>query len=124
MKQKTFIKVQFIKEGIHRFPGAAEAPYKTEGDMDVSYLANEHSHYFYFYVTVQVGHDDREIEFLQFRRWLEKQYDSGVISLDYKSCEMMAKDLTQVIINEYGEREMKIEVYEDNINGAVVETTF
>jgi len=37
-------------------------------------------------------HNDRDIEFIQFKRWLERLYADGVLRLDHKSCEMMADD--------------------------------
>ena len=44
-------------------------------------------------------HDDRDIEFIQFKRWLERLYantEGGpeVLELDHKSCEMIADELS------------------------------
>ena len=121
---KTKIEVKFVREGVHRFPRATEPQFATGDEYDVSHLANPHSHFFHFVVVMSVTHDDREIEFLQFRRWLENQYRDGYLQLDYKSCEMMAHDLMAVIQNRYGtDRDLEIRVYEDDINGAVVQYT-
>ena len=70
--------VTFQKEGIHRFPEASKNPkFATGGWDDVSFLANEHRHIFHFRVELEVFHDDREIEFIQFKRWLENLYKEG-----------------------------------------------
>lgn len=124
-KKKTFIFVPFIKEGLHYFPGADTNPlYATKDRYDVSHLGYKHFHYFYFKVYIEVTHDNREIEFIQFRRWLESLYDSKTLELDYKSCEMIADDLANAIWNKYPNRDLKIEVSEDNINGCFVEYTY
>jgi hypothetical protein len=67
-----------------------------------------------------VFHDDRDIEFIQFKRWLQKLYQDGVIQLDYKSCEMMADDLYLEIAARYPGRAVWIEVSEDGENGALI----
>lgn len=119
---KRSIQVQFIKEGVHRFPGAAAPEFATGDNYDVSHLANEHSHYFYFTVQIAVTHNDRDIEFLQFRRWLESLYGT-VLKMDYKSCEMLAEELIGQINQRYPNRWMRVSVFEDNINGAHLEFT-
>ena len=64
-------------------------------------------------------HADRDIEFIQFKRWLEGMYADKMLSLDFKSCEMIADDLYTAIKNQYGnERDVVITVSEDNENGA------
>lgn len=110
------IKIEFQKEGIHRYPLAATDP-ALEG---VKYLSDPHFHYFFFYVTVQVFHNDRDLEFQLFRRWCESLYREGVMEIDYKSCEMLAEDLINAIHEKYPGRDITVEVYEDNINGAVL----
>ena len=66
-------------------------------------------------------HDDRDIEFIQFKRWLENLYKEDVIQLDYKSCEMIADDLAAEINIKYPGRWLKISVAEDNENGCEME---
>ena len=88
--------VQFQKEGIHCYPAAATDPrLNTAGEYDVSFLANPHRHIFHFRVSIDVFHSDRDIEFIQFKRWLESLYNGSntVLALDWKSCEMIADDL-------------------------------
>ena len=115
--------VTFQKEGIHKYPAAATDPNLATGDQyDVSFLANPHRHIFHFRVWLGVTHNDRDVEFIQFKRWLEKLYSStqGVLSLDYKSCEMMADDLYVQIAAKYPGRAVWIEVSEDGENGALI----
>ena len=68
---------------------------------------------------IQVFHDDRDIEFIQFKRWLENLYKDDVIQLDYKSCEMISDDLFKQIQTRYPERSVHIEVSEDGENGSI-----
>jgi len=115
--------VTFQKEGIHRYPAAATDPQLATGDQyDVSFLASPHRHIFHFRVWINVYHDDRDIEFIQFKRWLEQLYSgtSSVLSLDYKSCEMIADDLYLQIAGRYPGRAVWIEVSEDNENGCLI----
>ena len=111
--------VRFQKEGIHKYPAAATDPALATGDeYDVSFLATLHRHIFHFEVTIEVFHNDRDIEFIQFKRWLENQYSQGILALDYKSCEMISDDLYEVIATRYPDRSIAIQVSEDNENGA------
>jgi len=110
--------VTFRKEGIHCYPAAATDPALATGDeYDVSFLGTPHRHIFHFKVYIEVFHDDRDIEFIQFKRWLEKCYSDGTLELNYKSCEMIARDLNDVINARYPGRETWIEVSEDGENG-------
>ena len=110
--------VTFCREGIHKYPAALEDP----GLADVSFLGHPHRHIFHFRVSIDVFHNDRDIEFIQFKRWLEGLYSSGnpVLELDYKSCEMMADDLYIQIANRYPDRNVTISVSEDNENGCTI----
>jgi hypothetical protein len=115
--------VTFRKEGIHKYPAAATDPSLATGDeYDVSFLGYPHRHIFHFRVWIDVFHNDRDVEFIQFKRWLEKLYhsDQGVLSLDYKSCEMMSDDLYLQIATKYPDRAVWIEVAEDGENGALI----
>jgi hypothetical protein len=110
--------ITFQKEGIHKYPAAGTDPkLATGGEDDVSFLAFPHRHIFHFKVYLEVFHDDRDVEFIQFKRWCEKLYSTGTLQLDYKSCEMIAEDLYNQINSTYAEREVWIEVSEDGENG-------
>jgi hypothetical protein len=121
IRPNKMIWVTFRKEGIHKYPAAATDPTLATGDeYDVSFLANEHRHIFHFRVWIGVTHNDRDIEFIQFKRWLEKLYSDAILQLDYKSCEMMSDDLYDVISKKYPSREVWIEVSEDGENGSFI----
>ena len=116
---KRQIWVTFQKEGIHCYPAAATDPkLATGGWDDVSFLGVPHRHIFHFRVAIEVTHNDRDIEFIQFKRWMERLYSEGTLELDYKSCEMMAEDLAKEIDQRYPGRNFTISVSEDNENGA------
>ena len=114
--------VTFQKEGVHMYPGADTDPKLATGDWDdVSFLGVPHRHIFHFRVGIEVFHNDRDIEFIQFKRWLQRLYEDSVLELNYKSCEMIADDLYEAINDEYPGRYIKISVAEDNENGCEME---
>lgn len=127
-KANRKIWVTFRKEGIHRYPAAATDPMLcTAGEYDVSFLASPHRHIFHFRVSIDVFHNDRDIEFIQFKRWLENLYsgtgpynENRVLELDWKSCEMIADDLYLQIAERYPGRAVVIEVSEDGENGCSI----
>ena len=120
--------ITFRKEGIHCYPAAATDPkLNTAGEYDVSFLASPHRHIFHFRVSIDVFHNDRDIEFIQFKRWCESLYNSSnnsnqgsVLELDWKSCEMIADDLYLQIAAAYPGRNVIIEVSEDGENGCSI----
>jgi hypothetical protein len=71
-------------------------------------------------VWIDVLHNDRDIEFIQFKRWLENLYKDGILQLDFKSCEMISDDLYTQIAARYPDRAVWIEVAEDGENGALI----
>lgn len=122
-KAQRKIWVTFRREGIHKYPAAATDPALATGDhYDVSFLGYPHRHIFHFRVWIDVFHNDRDVEFIQFKRWLEQLYNSNqaVLSLDYKSCEMIADDLYLEIAQRYPDRAVWIEVAEDGENGCLI----
>ena len=120
-RQNKTIWVTFNKEGMHKYPAALTDPNLATGDeYDVSFLGYPHRHIFHFKVWIGVTHDDRDIEFIQFKRWLLNLYKDATLSLDYKSCEMMSGDLFDAISNKYPVREIWIEVSEDGENGSFI----
>ena len=133
IRPNKMIWVTFRKEGIHKYPAALEDPKLKTGDKyDVSFLGYPHRHIFHFRVWISVTHNDRDIEFIQFKRWLLSLYSgkptpemtkhdhSTVLKLDYKSCEMMADELYLRIADRYPNRATWIEVAEDGENGALI----
>ena len=138
--------VTFQREGIHKYPAALTDPMLATGDeYDVSFLGYPHRHIFHFRVWIDVFHNDRDIEFIQFKRWLLSLYTpsgslgtsvpdrtvshnqdrTGLASahrleLDYKSCEMIADELYTCIADRYPGRSVWIEVAEDGENGCLI----
>jgi len=133
-KVNRSIWVTFRKEGIHKYPAALDDPkLKTNDWDDVSFLGYPHRHIFHFRVRIEVFHDDRDIEFIQFKRWLERLYNTetntgkdttnsevSVLELDYKSCEMIADELYEKISAKYPGRFVEIDVAEDGENGCSI----
>ena len=121
VRPNKMIWITFQKEGIHKYPAALTDPKLATGDKyDVSFLGYPHRHIFHFRVWISVQHNDRDIEFIQFKRWCQGLYDNGTLVLDYKSCEMMSDDLYELIKERYPDREIWIEVSEDGENGSFV----
>ena len=121
IRPNKMIWVTFQKEGIHKYPAALNDPSLATGDeYDVSFLGYPHRHIFHFKVWINVTHNDRDIEFIQFKRWLEKLYNEGTMTLDYKSCEMMSDELHAHIVQKYPDREVWIEISEDGENGSFI----
>lgn len=110
--------ITWQKEGIHKYPAALTDPALA----DVQFLGYPHRHIFHFRVWIDVFHNDRDLEFIQFKRWCESLYNGhgAVLSLDHKSCEMMADDLYIQIASRYPGRVVHIEVSEDGENGALI----
>jgi len=133
-KVNRSIWVTFRKEGIHKYPAALDDPkLKTNDWDDVSFLGYPHRHIFHFRVRIEVFHDDRDIEFIQFKRWLERLYNTetntgkdttnsevSVLELYYKSCEMIADELYEKISAKYPGRFVEIDVAEDGENGCSI----
>jgi len=116
MKKQIFVRFEF--EGFHKYPNAPE---------EVSFLRNLHRHIFKCKVTVDVFHDDRELEFFMVKHYLESKFKSGE-DVNNKSCEMICSDIYDAM-KKYGDpyyghaREIEIEVSEDDENGAIMRST-
>ena len=102
--------VTFQKEGIHQYPNAPGG---------VEFLRHPHRHMFHFRVEIDVFHNDRDIEFILFKREMERLYSDGILEVNHKSCEMMADDLADYIYEKYPHRNFVIEISEDGENGAI-----
>lgn len=116
--------VTFRKEGLHKYPQALQdEKLRTGGDDDVSFLGYLHRHIFHFRVWIQVCHNDRDVEFIQFKRWLESLYTDNTLELNHKSCEMISDELFAAISVKYPAREIWIEISEDGENGSFAKYT-
>ena len=99
-------------DGLHNWPDAQSV------FPEVGFLASMHRHKWYITAKKRVNHDDRDVEFILFKRWLEGLYD-GTLELNYNSCEMIADDLHEEITEKYPKRKIWISVSEDNENGCI-----
>lgn len=112
---ERYIEVTFQKEGIHKYPAALTNPELKH----VEFLGYPHRHMFHFRVRVSVNHNDRDIEFILFKRELQSLYN-GIYDIDYKSCEMLAEELIEYVRMNYPGRTVEVGVSEDGENGAVL----
>lgn len=114
---KRNIWVTFQKAGFHRYPAAETDPQLN----DVKYLGSVHRHLFKFKVSIQIFHNDRELEFHQFLNYCESLFSSGTLDIDYKSVEMLAEDLYSHIGKRYPGRHVTIDISEDGEAGCCLE---
>jgi hypothetical protein len=113
--QCASVSIQF--EGVHCFPAAAIDPKLAA----VSFISKPHRHIFHITVEIQLFHDDRDIEFILFKRWLKALYKDNILELDHQSCEMISDNLANKIEETYPGRKLKIHVFEDGENGSITE---
>jgi len=106
----NFIWVTAEKEMLHRYEDAPR---------EVSFLRNEHRHNFKFKVYIEVKHNDREIEFILFQRFIKGLLFKMEKDAGNNSCEMMADYLYEQIKERYPKRKIIIEVSEDGENGCI-----
>jgi len=92
---KKFIIVKLKLEGVHAW--------KTCNIEEVMYLKDTHRHTFGFTCCLEVSHNDRDVEFIEFQHQIRnylrlKYYDDVKFNLyDFtgKSCEMLAEELAR-----------------------------
>ena len=113
---RTYVVVRLQVDGMHNFPAAREI------FPEVGFLADRHRHIFHFEVKKEVFHDDRDVEFIMFKRdiqdYLKQMYykpETRTHEFGPKSCEMLAKE----ILNQFDC--VSVSVWEDLENGAIVE---
>jgi hypothetical protein len=102
--------IKFQKEGLHYWKEAPEV---------MKYLGYTHRHKFYFIVQVEQTHNERDLEYFTLKDFVEKQVPeiNGP-----ESCETLASNLRIQILKYFQyKRQVKVQVMEDNENGALVE---
>lgn len=91
-----------------------------EAPACVQFLRNVHRHMMHVTTEIEVFHDDRELEFI-----MVKDYIQGLIDLTNfptrTSCERIAKWLIDELEEKYGKRYIQVVVEEDGENGAIVD---
>lgn len=112
---KTYVIVKLQVEGLHNWPAAREV------FPEVGFLSDPHRHMFHVEAKKEVFHDDRDVEFIMFKRdiqdYLKQMYykpESRVHLFGSMSCEMIAKE----ILNQFNCT--AVTVWEDLENGAEV----
>ena len=118
--EKPRIRVKHIVLGTHMWPEAEEV------FPEVGFLQHEHHHDFHVYVECNVNHHDREIEFIMLRielmKMFDRYYDGDYVKrFGTRSCEMIAADVRDHLKNIYGDRSWKVSVFEDDIQGGIIE---
>lgn len=105
---RKYIEVKLDVEGLHNFPNC-----EIE---EVEYLKYPHRHTFIFLCRIEVSHENREIEFIEFKHRLKeyigrKYYDAKYKCCNFigQSCETLATELlvqfglTECSVSEDGE---------------------
>lgn len=93
---------------------------------EVSFLRQPHRHVFTFRCTLNVAHNDRDLEFFIMQRNIRAAVSEmapkmhGELQFAERSCEQLAVDLHKVLFG-WGFKPSAIEVWEDDENGARVE---
>ena len=100
-----FITTEF--EGFHKYPNAPE---------EVSFLRDFHRHIFKVKVSIEVFHNERDIEFILFKRYINSLISNG--DMNCLSCEAISDILFEKINEKYPNRKITIEVSEDGENGS------
>ena len=106
----NYVWVTAEKAMIHKYEMAPD---------EVSFLRNLHRHLFKFKVFIEVRHNDRDIEFFMFKRFIESVLYIMKTDVGNYSCEHMADHINKCITKKYNGRKTKIEVSEDNENGII-----
>jgi len=107
------IAVSFSFEAFHNWPDAPE---------DVSFLRNTHRHLFYGKAYIEVFHDNREVEFFMLKREIDDYIKLNFTgNIKSASCEKIASNLFWFIRSTLELPALRVEIWEDNENGAIIE---
>lgn len=113
-KYKSEVYCTVIFEAVHNWPGVVNVP----GLEEVSYLQFPHRHRFFIRAYSRVTHTDRDVEFIwlahQVEKLLKSQFPTGEIGS--MSCEMIGQLILENFDSIY-----KVDVSEDDENGAIME---
>ena len=111
---KCSVFVTFEMEGFHCWPEAKDV------FPEVGFLSDRHRHMFHFKCYAHVTHTDRDEEFILMQRRIKKQlrnaFGGNILEFGRMSCEDIGSWLLEHNNNLY-----RVEVSEDNENGAIVE---
>lgn len=105
------ITVRWQFEGFHRWP---DAPVQR------AYLRDRHRHVFHCEATVDVLHDEREIEFHDMRDICVAYCTKMAPVWEVASCETIARDLAMHLVRTFDRVPVTVAVFEDGENGSTV----
>lgn len=91
-----------------------------EAPEEVEFLRNNHRHLFKVKITIEVLHDNRELEFFILQEILDTFIDVELTKDNLGSCEMIGEQIKLYFEKEYPNRFIEVEVSEDGENGAIV----
>lgn len=116
---KSEVYATVIFEAIHNWPGVVN----ILGLEEVNYLQYPHRHRFFIRVYSRVTHSDRDVEFIWLAHQVEKflkakfpSYHGAAAEIGAMSCEMIG----QLILENF-DAIYKVDVSEDDENGAIME---
>lgn len=95
----------------------------TYDTKEGNFLRWPHYHLFKVVIKIEQEHNNRDIEFLNFKHWIENILRNAMTKGKHYSCEQYCEEIAKIIrnIKEYRNRELVIQVWEDGINGAEVQ---
>ena len=109
----SYIWITTSFEGIHKY---------NEAPREVAFLRYPHRHIFHVKVFIEVFHNDRDVEFILFKRHVNSLLDAfrNVHDGSGYSCEMVSDYLASHLKNAYtySKRKLIIEINEDGENGS------
>ena len=117
MEKKRQIMVTLQVEGLHKWKEAETVCPKS------AFLSRSHRHIFHIKAIKRVNHNERDVEFLEFKRRIESfimneypryRNDIRVVNFGKRSCETIAEEL----LNQFGLD--LCEVSEDNECGSII----
>lgn len=109
MVNKNFIWITTQFEGFHKYEKAPP---------EVIFLRTTHRHIFHLKVWIEVFHNDRDIEFIMFKDYIDAVVEECINYDNTGSCEMISDNLHEEIEKDYPKRDIRIEISEDNENGS------
>lgn len=104
----NYIWITTSKEMFHRYKDAPS---------QVDFLKSIHRHLMKFKIYIEIFHNDRDIEFFMFKRFIESVLKDLPVDVDNRSCEMISDFIAGKIHERYDKRDIKIVVSEDGENG-------
>ena len=94
----NYIWVTTQQEMYHHYPGAPK---------EVDFLKHKHRHIFKFKIYLEVFGDNRDVEFIMFKRKINYYIYLMTKDVKEKSCEMISNYLAEKIQRDYPERDIK-----------------